>query len=372
MTYYKICVYAIAKNESKNVEEWVKSMNGADKIIVLDTGSEDDTVEKLRSLGVEVYEKHYNHFRFDTARNDCLDLVPDDYDILVSIDLDERFEQENWADILRENWDPNKERVVYNYTWMYTPAGLPALSFLLNKIHKKMANLRWEGAVHEHLWYQNPHTREFEEKDYIDLSDKISVGHHPDRNKPREYLKLLEERIEEFPEDEISWLLCGNEYKILEKYEEALYYYKYGIDNFKDKYDIVTLAGLYYNLGNCYFELNNGVLAWENFSKGIATLPNYRDNYYGIALLMLNNNLIEMALGTVLQALHTTVPWGSWLEEVNMWTFLLYDLLGRIYLAQGNINLAIECAQAALDMDPEHPYLIETLNTYKEIQKKEF
>ncbi len=44
----KICVYAISKNESKFVDRWVESMSEADDIYVLDTGSIDDTVEKLK------------------------------------------------------------------------------------------------------------------------------------------------------------------------------------------------------------------------------------------------------------------------------------------------------------------------------------
>ena len=44
----KICVYAISKNESKFVDRCVDSMSEADDIYVLDTGSTDDTVEKLK------------------------------------------------------------------------------------------------------------------------------------------------------------------------------------------------------------------------------------------------------------------------------------------------------------------------------------
>ena len=92
----KICVYAIAKNEEKNVEQWVANMQPADHILVLDTGSTDNTVELLRSLGVEVHQKDYgDNFRFDQARNDSLDLVPDEYNIRVCTDLDERWSNDN-------------------------------------------------------------------------------------------------------------------------------------------------------------------------------------------------------------------------------------------------------------------------------------
>lgn len=39
MNKFKICVYAICKNEEKFVSRWVESMKEADKIFVLDTGS---------------------------------------------------------------------------------------------------------------------------------------------------------------------------------------------------------------------------------------------------------------------------------------------------------------------------------------------
>jgi len=54
MNSYKICVYAICKNEEQFVERWVDSMSEADSIIVLDTGSTDNTVNKLRELGVYI------------------------------------------------------------------------------------------------------------------------------------------------------------------------------------------------------------------------------------------------------------------------------------------------------------------------------
>ena len=48
----KIVVYAIAKNESSFVDRWMDSMSEADQVVVLDTGSDDGTAERLRARGV--------------------------------------------------------------------------------------------------------------------------------------------------------------------------------------------------------------------------------------------------------------------------------------------------------------------------------
>ena len=45
----KVCVYTICKNEEKFVDRWMDSMGEADLVVVLDTGSKDGTVERLRA-----------------------------------------------------------------------------------------------------------------------------------------------------------------------------------------------------------------------------------------------------------------------------------------------------------------------------------
>ena len=45
---YKICVYAICKNESKFINRWLECVKEADYICVLDTGSTDNSVDLLK------------------------------------------------------------------------------------------------------------------------------------------------------------------------------------------------------------------------------------------------------------------------------------------------------------------------------------
>ena len=66
---YKVCVYAICKNEEKFVDRWYESMKEADEIYVLDTGSDDETVSKLKSHGVNVKQEKSTNFKICKYKN---------------------------------------------------------------------------------------------------------------------------------------------------------------------------------------------------------------------------------------------------------------------------------------------------------------
>lgn len=148
---YKICVYAISKNEKKFVDRWYNSMKEADQIFVLDTGSTDNTVKKLKKLGVNVKQEIIDPWRFDVARNKSLELIPDDYDICVCTDLDEVFVS-GWREKLESVWDNDTDRLMYNYNWSLDKNDKPIVNFYIEKIHTRK-NYKWTHPVHEILTY---------------------------------------------------------------------------------------------------------------------------------------------------------------------------------------------------------------------------
>lgn len=114
MKKYKVCVYAISKNEEKFAKKWYESMSEADDVYVLDTGSKDNTVNILKQLGATVVVKEITPWRFDNARNESLKLVPHDADICVCTDLDEVF-LPGWRKELESVWNDQCTRIGYNY-----------------------------------------------------------------------------------------------------------------------------------------------------------------------------------------------------------------------------------------------------------------
>ena len=98
----KICVYAISKNEENFVKRFCESIKNADCVLIADTGSTDNTVDIAKECVGIVYNIAVRPWRFDTARNIALGLVPQDMDICITLDLDE---------IMMPGWRKEIERV---------------------------------------------------------------------------------------------------------------------------------------------------------------------------------------------------------------------------------------------------------------------
>lgn len=86
----------ITKNEARNIEACLRSVHFADQIVVLDSGSTDQTVELARQLGAEV-TVNCDWEGFGIQKNRALALANADW--VLSIDADERLSAELQSDI---------------------------------------------------------------------------------------------------------------------------------------------------------------------------------------------------------------------------------------------------------------------------------
>ncbi|GAB1232693.1 glycosyltransferase family 2 protein [Ferrigenium sp. UT5] len=81
-----LSVILITRNESANIRACLESVAFADEIIVVDSGSTDDTVAIARSMGAQVYEHDWPGF--GPQKNRALNYATCDW--VFSIDADER------------------------------------------------------------------------------------------------------------------------------------------------------------------------------------------------------------------------------------------------------------------------------------------
>lgn len=88
-----ISVIIFTKNESRNIEECIKSVEKVSEIIVVDSNSEDDTCRIASSLGVRVVNFDWNG-RYPKKRQWSLDNIAYSNDWILFLDADERFTSE--------------------------------------------------------------------------------------------------------------------------------------------------------------------------------------------------------------------------------------------------------------------------------------
>ncbi|MCA9395611.1 MAG: glycosyltransferase family 2 protein, partial [Candidatus Omnitrophica bacterium] len=79
-----VCI--ITKNESRHIRECIKSVKFASEIIVVDSGSSDDTANIAAGLGVTVFENAFEDFA--SQKNYAVSKA--NHDWVLSLDADER------------------------------------------------------------------------------------------------------------------------------------------------------------------------------------------------------------------------------------------------------------------------------------------
>lgn len=361
MKKYKVYVYAICKNEEKFVERWVNSMNEADGIFVLDTGSNDKTVKKLKKLGVHVKVKKIKPWRFDIARNESLKLVPADADICVCTDLDEVFTS-GWRDKLEEAWENDTTRCKYPYYWSLDEFDNPKVSFLIEKIHKRNG-YKWIHPVHEVLTYNGT-------ENVITVND-ILVKHYPDNTKSRSsYLPLLELSVKEEPLDDRNMHYLGREYMYYGKWNEAIdtliKHLSLKSATWKDE----RCASMRF-IARCYKKLGRFDESRLWLDKAIDEAPYLRDPYVERAILEYDLNNFNDAIHYLNKALEIKEHTMSYIHEVFSWNETIYDLLSICYFYLGYINLSYKYVCIANEMNPNDLRIKENKNIIYNALKKE-
>ena len=345
MSKYKVCVYAISKNEEKFVDKWVDSMQEADLIIVADTGSKDNTVEKLKQRGVQVEQITVDPWRFDLARNLSMDFVPGDTDICVCTDLDEVFDA-GWREKLENAWSPETTRLRYSYTYGFHPDGTPIVTYLYEKIHRRN-DFRWIYPVHEILEYSGS------DPDTYATETSIHLKHYPDHTKSRSnYLNLLELSAKEFPLYDRNIHYLGREYLYHQKYDEAIQTLTNHLSLPTATWADERCASMRY-IARCYWAKGRVQDAINWLYRAIAEAPYLREPFIELARFgyLLNNwPLVYHMVDSGLKIKKRT---GTYLDEEASWGYVLYDL-GAISCSHlGLYKQALSYAKLALEKKPD-------------------
>ena len=341
----EICVYAICKNESQFVARWMASMGEADGIYVLDTGSEDDTVDRLRAAGAVVEQQVITPWRFDTARNRSLELVPQTADICVCTDLDEVFHP-GWRTALERAWQPGAGQATYRYTWSFRPDGSEGVVFWYEKIHARQG-YQWVHPVHEVLRWMGPG-----QPGPIVTAEGVQLDHHPDPTKSRaQYLPLLELSVAEAPEDDRNVHYLGREYLYRGRWEDCIRTLTHHLSMPTATWADERAASMRY-IARSYAMQGERQTARDWYLRAVAEAPHLREPYVDLALLLYEEEAWDGVLYFTGCALAIRQRPRTYICEDAPWGSLPHDLRAMAFYHTGRPAAALDEARLALAQAP--------------------
>ena len=360
MKKYKVCVYAICKNEEKFVDRWFNSMKEADEIYVLDTGSTDNSIKLLKEKGVHVKQKKINPWRFDVARNISLDMVPNDADICVCTDLDEVF-LKGWREKLESVWNKDANRCRYTYNWSLDENDNPKVSFIYEKIHSRN-NYKWIHPVHEVLEYEK-------ENENVVINEDIILNHYPDSTKSRSsYLPLLELSVKENPENDRNMHYLGREYMYYGKWNECIDTLIKHLNLKSSTWKDERCASMRF-IARSYKKLGRVEESRMWYDKAINEAPYLRDSYVERGILEYELDNYKEASKYLNDALNINSHEKTYINEIFSWDNTIYDMLSICMFYLNRIDESLYYINKAIDMEPNNERLLSNKKIIKEYKE---
>lgn len=143
---------SIVRNEAGNIAAWLAcARQFADEIIVVDTGSTDDTVDILRSHGIEPIEMAWQE-DFSLAKNVAIEAAHSDW--IVFNDADELFSEPQSVRGFVASVDNMNIDVIMMPRVDLDKDGKDMGRLNVARIFRRLPGLRYEGRVHEQLMRQ--------------------------------------------------------------------------------------------------------------------------------------------------------------------------------------------------------------------------
>jgi glycosyltransferase involved in cell wall biosynthesis len=352
MNNLKICIYAISKNEEKFVKRFYESVKEADLVLLADTGSTDRTVELARECGIETYSISVSPWRFDIPRNTALSLVPGDFDICISLDLDEVM-MPGWRQEIERLWIPGiTTHMRYRYNWGND------LEFSYEKIHHRHG-YQWRNMCHEVL-IADPRIQER----WVE-TDQLLTQHLPDSGKSRgQYMDLLEADVADNPHNERNALYYARELNFNNRWQDCI--------SAVDRYLSMPAAtwshersyALRYQ-GKSYQAIGQFGPAERSFERAHQEEPGIREPLVDLSALYQITHQWAKSLDAAERALEISHREYFYTADPAVWGSKPYDLAALASWHLGQKDQAVKYGLRAVELDPRDARLSANLEWYQ-------
>tara|TARA_R110002096_G_scaffold298977_1_gene493436 strand:- start:1156 stop:2190 length:1035 start_codon:yes stop_codon:yes gene_type:complete len=334
----KIAVYAIAKDEQANVNQFVDTARDADCVIVgVDDG--DTTGDLLLAKGATVHRISGHPFRFDTYRNIVLERIPSDVDVCVSLDLDETL-CEDWRQIIEASWKPGTTRLHYH---LKSQDGLDERLFY-DRIHARQG-YEWRHASQEAIYplYGS-------EERVVDCG-LVVTNHSELKNGSSKNIGLLTISVNEDIEDPRGWWYLAREQLMIGNYEAAISSFRtYFI--LQPKRSIEKCWAAIFT-SRCYHSLDMLVEKEAWLYAAIGMCQDSRDGHFEMAMHLTEKKKWGEAMSFIKSALNIDTNVHSFVHSSGAHTEEIYLQKAYLHTRMGEGMNAVRSYRKALRINPE-------------------
>lgn len=284
----KISLCMIVKDEAQNLKRCLESVAGAvDEIIVVDTGSTDDTCKIAREMGAQVDFFPWNE-NFSDARNASLERATGEW--ILFLDADETLAEESKAALHRLAVDSNVEGYfvkILNY--LGNEGWIETCTDMVFRLFRNRAQYRFRGAIHEQI---ADVILEKNSRAVYRMAEELVIIHYgyldrhiEEKDKKNRNIKIIEKELAEDPENRLLRYHYGVELYRAGRYGEAaeeLTRAANGIDP-----NTIYLPKLLRYIVMSHQSAGQPEQALEVAAIGHGFFPDYADLYYYAGLLHL-------------------------------------------------------------------------------------
>jgi tetratricopeptide (TPR) repeat protein len=337
----------IVRDEAQNLPHCLQSVGGVvDEIIVVDTGSTDDTIAIARSCGATVYEQAWQH-DFAAARNYALQFVQGEW--VLALDADEVLLPSCLDELKGAIQSPDLIAI----TLLRQEIGAEQTPYsLISRLFRRHPQLRFERPYHESiddsvmtLMAREPHWT----VGTLSVPAIAHEGYRPDailsRQKSERAARIMGQYLATNPTDAYICSKLGALYLSQGCRDEGLAILEQGLR--QRPTNAAIIYELNFHLGLTYAKTGQVNLARQHYETALsAPLPD----------VLKLATLINLAALYTDQA--TLVPAEVLLQKALAiqpdWAIAYYNL-GLVYKSAGELPKAIMAYQSAIQAQPHYP-----------------
>lgn len=364
----KISLCVICKDEEKKIGRCIKSVKEiVDEVIIVDTGSEDKTIEIAEKLGANVFQIPWEN-DFSKAKNFAIEKAMGDW--IIFLDADEYFTKDSIGKIrkvIKEAGKRKQDCILCEL--LNEDNGKIMSSFKTNRIFRNDSRIRYKGKIHERLCKENGSIQ------MVDFLDQIRILHDgyskeviKEKNKSERNIELLLEELKENPtsSDLYYYLMqvsMDSQDKAWEYGSKAIQYNNFHLIGAK-----VAVYDLLLNM--CGIAEKDEQLTYELYNEAIKEDKTYPDFDFRYGTYLYKKGMYKESIPYFNLCLSKAEAYkGTTSSIVRGNVIVVFDLLAGAYLEQQQYEQAIPVLVKILRINP---YNIKALyNLISILQTKE-